>query len=121
MIEFDKLTPEAAALAKFAWDKRTRHPILESAPGRWNKDQEDVARMVRELCYLEGESSETLAQIAGFLPPWVFTAVVLSCACCMGLEKIEQTNGWPARSARLIIQIGLDEIKRRGVRPCLVG
>ena len=107
-------------MVNFAVKNKTRHPILEAAPGRWTYDQKETAQVVRECCFVEGLESETLAQISGFLPPWVFTAVVLTCGCNMGLEKMEEIQGWPARSAKLVVQIGLDEIKRRGVRPCLV-
>ena len=49
------------------------------------------------------------------LPEWVFTALLMACGMRLGFEEIERIQGWPARSAKLVVSIGLSEIIKRGV------
>lgn len=119
-LHFERITPEVARIIEAGARKDRPHPLLSPSSSASRNDlftESDlrVARAIFEECAVGPLDSEVLRQARAILPSWVFTAVVLVCGCRVGLENLEKTQGWPARSAKLVVAIGLEELARRGV------
>lgn len=113
MLLFNEITPEIAALADHAFQTRAKHPILTARPSAYTTKQRETAALVTEWIVLEDQVK--LAALSSEFGPMVYTVLVLTCGCLWGIEKIEGLVGIPARSGKLVVQIGLDEIKRKGI------
>jgi len=125
---FDRVTPALAKMmAEAAFDRSREHPILGGVHAVGMKSQRlrsshlytesviSAARRFSDSCAVDPENSDVLRRAAEILPAWVFTALVLTCGCKVGMERVEKAQGWPLRSCKLIVALGLDELARRGV------
>lgn len=86
----------------------TRTASSRSAPG-------DIGDMA-------ADARRALAEIARVLPRDCADVVFDVCGLLKGLQTIESERGWPRRSAKLVLRIGLDQLARHyGLAPLAVG
>lgn len=120
-IYFDSMNEKVAEIVEKAAGQKGFHPLLSPGvyaqrPGSIIERQHlRAAQSIMESCAVDPMNSEVLHEAARILPGWVFTALVLVCACRLRFERLEEIQGWPARSAKVVVAIGLDELIRRGV------
>lgn len=79
----------------------------------------DPARVGRSGSQAASEISDTAATArarlqrwAAVLPQECWGVLIDACAFEMGLQDIELARGWPRRSAKLVLRIGLDQLAR---------
>lgn len=58
------------------------------------------------------EARRRLTRLAGGLPGECWGVLVDVCLYEKGLQLVEQERGWPRRSAKLVLRIGLDHLAR---------
>ncbi len=61
---------------------------------------------------LAAEARTKLAEIHRVLPRDCAGVVIDVCGLLKGLQLVEQERGWPRRSAKLVLRIGLDQLAR---------
>jgi Domain of unknown function (DUF6456) len=59
---------------------------------------------------LTADARKTLGEIARLLPRDCAGAVLDVCGLLKGLQTVEAERGWPRRSAKLVLRIGLDQL-----------
>jgi hypothetical protein len=75
-----------------------------------------------EISDMAAEARRALAEIHGVLPRDCAGVVLDVCGLLKGLQVIESERGWPRRSAKLVLRIGLDQLARHyGFAPMAVG
>jgi hypothetical protein len=65
-----------------------------------------------EISDLAAEARKQLAAIPQVLPPDCAGVVLDVCGLLKGLQLVETERGWPRRSAKLVLRIGLDQLAR---------
>ena len=63
-----------------------------------------------DLADSAAEARQQLNRLAGALPGDCWTVLIDCCGLDKGLQQIEQEHGWPRRSAKLVLRIGLDQL-----------
>jgi hypothetical protein len=66
----------------------------------------------QEIGDLAVDARRHLADIAGVLPHDCADVVFDVCGLLKGLQQVETERGWPRRSAKLVLRIGLDQLAR---------
>jgi hypothetical protein len=80
--------------------------------GRGGSDMSDFA----------ADSRAKLSRVIGALPPDCAGVVLDVCGFNKGLQTIEIERGWPRRSAKLVLRIGLEQAARQfGLAPMASG
>jgi hypothetical protein len=75
-----------------------------------------------EISDLAAEARKHLAEISRVLPPDCAGVVIDVCGLLKGLQTVETERGWPRRSAKLVLRIGLDQLARHyGLSSTAVG
>jgi hypothetical protein len=74
------------------------HPASKSGPGR-----------AADLTDLAMEARRQLSRLHDVLPADCAGVVVDVCGLLKGLQQVESERGWPRRSAKLVLRIGLDQ------------
>ncbi len=72
-------------------------------PGRTSSPQADIADTA-------AEARQRLGKLAGRLPADCWGVLIDVCVYDKGLQQIEQERGWPRRSAKLVLRIGLEQL-----------
>ncbi len=72
-------------------------------PGRTSSPQVDIADTA-------AEARQRLGKLAGRLPADCWGVLIDVCVYDKGLQQIEQERGWPRRSAKLVLRIGLEQL-----------
>lgn len=112
----ERVTPELLNLLNCPSVKQRNHPISQGPLIGWFiQPHIEAANAVSEVCDLATLDPAPLNCIADHLHPWAFTALVLVCGCRFGLERTEEIMGWPARSAKQILAMSLDDLIRAAV------
>jgi hypothetical protein len=71
-----------------------------------------------EISELAADARRDLASIYRLLPPDCAGVVVDVCGLLKGLQQVERERGWPRRSAKLVLRIGLEQLAQQfGVTP----
>jgi hypothetical protein len=65
-----------------------------------------------EISDMAADARRALAEIARALPPDCADVVLDVCGLEKGLQTIETERGWPRRSAKLVLRIGLEQLAR---------
>jgi hypothetical protein len=65
-----------------------------------------------EMGDMAADARRALAEIARVLPRDCADVVFDVCGLLKGLQEIESERGWPRRSAKLVLRIGLDQLAR---------
>lgn len=75
-----------------------------------------------DISDMSAEARRGLADIHRVLPPDCAGVVLDVCGLLKGLQLVESERGWPRRSAKLVLRIGLDQLARHyGLSPEAVG
>jgi hypothetical protein len=75
-----------------------------------------------DISDLAAEARKALAEIPKILPVDCAGVVLDVCGLLKGLQTVESERGWPRRSAKLVLRIGLDQLARHyGLDPNAVG
>jgi hypothetical protein len=75
-----------------------------------------------DISDLAADARRALAALMGSLPRECAAVVLDVCALLKGLQTVESERGWPRRSAKLVLRIGLDQAARHfGLDPEAVG
>jgi hypothetical protein len=81
----------------------------------------DVAT-ASEISDLAADARKRLAEIPRVLPADCAGVVIDVCGLLKGLQVVETERGWPRRSAKLVLRIGLDQLaKHYGLSANAVG
>jgi hypothetical protein len=67
---------------------------------------------VAELGDFAADARRALAEIHEVLPRDCAGVVLDVCGLLKGLQSVESERGWPRRSAKLVLRIGLDQLAR---------
>lgn len=82
----------------------------------------DGARAGVEISDMAADARRRLARLRTDLPPDSLGVVIDVCGFLKGLHQVESERGWPRRSAKLVLRIGLDEVARAfGLAPFAEG
>lgn len=73
------------------------------AAGSRRGGQNDISDMA-------AQARRTLAEVHAVLPADCASAVIDICGFLKGLQDVERDNGWPRRSAKLVLRIGLEQL-----------
>ncbi len=75
-----------------------------------------------EISDLAADARRELAQLQRLLPRDCAGVVIDVCGLLKGLQVVESERGWPRRTARLVLRMGLDQIARlNGIDEAAVG
>jgi hypothetical protein len=75
-----------------------------------------------DLSDLAADARTALAEIHRALPAECAGVVLDVCGWLKGLQEVERERGWPRRSAKLVLRIGLDQLAHvYGIGPYAVG
>lgn len=75
-----------------------------------------------EISDVASDARRRLNAIIGALPDDCAGVVLDVCGLLKGLQQVETERGWPRRSAKLVLRIGLDQVARlMGLAPEAVG
>jgi hypothetical protein len=75
-----------------------------------------------DLSDLAADARKAVAEIYRSLPADCAGVVVDVCGWLKGLQEVERERGWPRRSAKLVLRIGLDQLAQiYGISPYAVG
>ncbi|MEQ1769156.1 MAG: DUF6456 domain-containing protein [Devosia sp.] len=76
----------------------------------------------RELSDFATDARKALAEIHAVLPHDCAAVVLDVCGLLKGLQQVEAERGWPRRSAKLVLRIGLDRLAEHfGYAPGAIG
>lgn len=76
------------------------------------------AGQAAEISEMAAEARRTLAHIPRVLPRDCADVVLDVCGLLKGLQTVETERGWPRRSAKLVLRIGLEQLaKHYGLSP----
>jgi hypothetical protein len=75
-----------------------------------------------DISDLAADSRKALAEIHRLLPRDCAGVVLDVCGLLKGLQEVERDRGWPRRSAKLVLRIGLEQLAQHyGLGPFAVG
>jgi hypothetical protein len=75
-----------------------------------------------EMSDMAADARRALAASLGALPRDCADVVLDVCGLLKGLQRVESERGWPRRSAKLVLRIGLEQLARHfGLSPAAVG
>jgi hypothetical protein len=75
-----------------------------------------------EIGDMAADARKALAEISRLLPPDCAGVVLDVCGLMKGLQVVESERGWPRRSAKLVLRIGLEQLAGHyGLAPQAVG
>ncbi len=75
-----------------------------------------------DIVDMAAEARQSLARLFTDLPRDCAEVIVDVCVFEKGLQTIEIERGWPRRSAKLVLRIGLEQLAERlGLAPCATG
>jgi hypothetical protein len=75
-----------------------------------------------EISDLAADARKAVAEVMQVLPADCANVVLDVCGLLKGLQVVEVERGWPRRSAKLVLRIGLDQLARHyGLSPAAVG
>jgi hypothetical protein len=75
-----------------------------------------------DISDLAADARRKLAEIHERLPPECASVVLDVCGFLKGLQEIERERGWPRRSAKLVLRIGLEQLAQYfGIAPLAAG
>jgi hypothetical protein len=75
-----------------------------------------------DISDLAADARKSLADLHRVLPRDCAGVVLDVCGLLKGLQEVERERGWPRRSAKLVLRIGLDHLARHyGYAPSAVG
>jgi hypothetical protein len=75
-----------------------------------------------DLTDLAADARRAVAEIHHILPRDCAGVVVDVCGLLKGLQEVERDRGWPRRSAKLVLRIGLDQLAQHyGLGPFAIG
>jgi hypothetical protein len=75
-----------------------------------------------EIGDMAADARKALAEISRVLPPDCAGVVLDVCGLMKGLQVVESERGWPRRSAKLVLRIGLEQLASHfGLAPQAVG
>lgn len=81
-----------------------------------------AARSAGEISDLAADARKALAEIHRLLPADCAGVVLDVCGLLKGLQTVEAERGWPRRSAKLVLRIGLEQLAQHyGLAPLAVG
>ncbi len=66
----------------------------------------------QEIGDMAADARRALAEIARLLPRDCADVLFDVCGLLKGLQQVEAERGWPRRSAKLVLRIGLDQLAR---------
>lgn len=70
-------------------------------------------RGAAEISDLAADARRAVASIHRRLPPDCAGVVIDVCGLLKGLQQVERERGWPRRSAKLVLRIGLDQLAQQ--------
>jgi Domain of unknown function (DUF6456) len=112
---FDQITPAVVELLTHPKAKTRPHPILEGTSAAWFlPPHRAAAATFTEWCAVAADDPTSLGRAAEVLHPWTFTGLALVCGCRFGVERTEKIMAWPARSGKIMLALGLDQLIRAG-------
>ena len=75
-----------------------------------------------DISDLAAEARKDLTEVHGVLPRDCASTVIDICGFLKGLQQVEHERGWPRRSAKLVLRIGLEQLAQHyGLGPFAVG
>ena len=75
-----------------------------------------------DISDLAADARKSLAEIHRLLPRDCAGVVLDVCGLLKGLQEVERDRGWPRRSAKLVLRIGLEQLAQHyGLGPFAVG
>ncbi len=75
-----------------------------------------------EISDMAADARRAVAEIHRLLPRDCAGVVIDVCGLLKGLQQVERDRGWPRRSAKLVLRIGLDQLAQHyGLAPFAVG
>jgi len=81
-----------------------------------------ASRGSAEISDLAADARQALAEIHRVLPRDCAGVVLDVCGLLKGLQTVESERGWPRRSAKLVLRIGLEQLAHHyGLAPVAVG
>lgn len=81
-----------------------------------------AARRGAEISDMAAEARQALNRIYAVLPRDCAGVVLDVCGLLKGLQTVESERGWPRRSAKLVLRIGLEQLAQHyGLAPVAVG
>jgi hypothetical protein len=98
---------------------RTRTTMNYSGEATGGRKQRNAAETVTDMAV---DARRVLDGIHGALPAECAGVVMDVCGWLKGLQQVERERGWPRRSAKLVLRIGLEQVAQRmGLGPHAVG
>lgn len=75
-----------------------------------------------DISDMAADARRAVARIHEWLPPDCASVVIDVCGFLKGLQDVERDRGWPRRSAKLVLRIGLDQLAQHyGIGAVAVG
>ena len=119
MRPFDHMTPQAVTLCS----RVSNRPMTANeqnqgvfSPKKYFTEQEvNAAKTISDLCCIDPARALALKEAGQALPPEIFTILILSIGARVGFQELEQLLNLPARSAKVLARIGLQDLIRRGI------
>jgi hypothetical protein len=75
-----------------------------------------------DISDMAADARQRLTEIHGALPADCASTVLDVCGFLKGLQQVEQERGWPRRSAKLVLRIGLEQLAQHyGLGPFAMG
>ena len=75
-----------------------------------------------DISDMAADARRSVADLHKILPADCAGVVVDVCGLLKGLQEVERERGWPRRSAKLVLRIGLEQLAQHyGLRPVAVG
>ena len=76
----------------------------------------------RDISDLAADARRALAELHRVLPRDCAGVVLDICGLLKGLQEVERDRGWPRRSAKLVLRIGLEQLAQHwGIGPFAIG
>lgn len=98
---------------------RTRTTMNYSGEATGGRRQRNAAETVTDMAV---DARRALNGIHGALPAECAGVVMDVCGWLKGLQQVERERGWPRRSAKLVLRIGLEQVAQRmGLGPHALG
>ena len=75
-----------------------------------------------EISDMAADARKAVADIHRVLPRDCANVVIDVCGLLKGLQQVERDRGWPRRSAKLVLRIGLEQLAQHyGLSPVAIG